>query len=55
VIFALVALWLLAKMGQEGSTARGGDMTEMFGAIRGTIRSKVGWKNRRIRRERLPA
>ena len=55
VIFALVALWLLAKMGQEGTTARGGDMAEMLGAIRGTIRSKIGWKNRRIRRERLPA
>ena len=26
VIFALVALWMLTKMGQEGSTARGGDM-----------------------------
>ncbi|MDP9204771.1 MAG: LptF/LptG family permease [Gemmatimonadota bacterium] len=55
VIFALIALWMLAKMGQEGSTARGGDMREMFGAIRGTIRSKIGWKDRRIRRERLAA
>jgi lipopolysaccharide export system permease protein len=55
VIFALIALWLLAKMGQEGSTARGGDMKELLGAIRGTIRSKIGWKNRRVRRERLAA
>ena len=55
VIFALIALWLLAKMGQEGSTARGGDMKEMFDAIRGTIRSKIGWKDRRTRRERLAA
>ena len=55
VIFALIALWLLAKMGQEGSTARGGDMKEMLGAIRGTIRSKIGWKDRRSRRERLAA
>jgi lipopolysaccharide export system permease protein len=55
VIFGLVALWMLSKMGQEGSTARGGDMRDMFGAIRGTIRSKIGWKNRRIRRERLAA
>jgi lipopolysaccharide export system permease protein len=55
IIFALVALWMLGKMGQEGSTARGGDMREMFGAIRGTIRSKLGWKNRRVRRERLAA
>ena len=55
VIFALIALWMLARMGQEGSTSRGGDMREMIGAIRGTIRSKIGWKNRRVRRERLAA
>ena len=55
VIFALIALWLLAKMGQEGSTARGGDMKEMLGAIRGTIRSKIGWKDRRTRRQRVAA
>ena len=55
VIFALAALWMIGKMGQEGSTARGGDMREMFGAIRGAIRSKLGWKNRRVRRERLAA
>jgi lipopolysaccharide export system permease protein len=55
VIFALLALWMLAKMGQEGSTARGGDMKEMWGAMRGWIRSKIGWKDRRVRRERLAA
>lgn len=55
VIFSLVALWLLSKMGQEGSTARGGDMREMLGAIKGTIRSKIGWKDRRVRRERIAA
>ena len=55
VIFALIALWMLAKMGQEGSTARGGDMKEMWGALRGWTRSKIGWKDRRIRRERLAA
>jgi lipopolysaccharide export system permease protein len=55
VIFALLALWMLSKMGQEGSTARGGDMKEMFGAIRGYLRSKTGWKDRRVRRERLAA
>jgi len=53
VIFGLIALWLLAKMGQEGSTARGGDMKEMIGAIKGYIRSRIGWKNRRVQRERL--
>ena len=55
VIFALIALWMLAKMGQEGTTARGGDMKELLGAIKGSIRSKIGWRNRRISRERLPA
>jgi lipopolysaccharide export system permease protein len=55
IIFALIALWMLAKMGQEGSTARGGDMKEMIGAIKGWLRSKVGWKNRRIQRERVAA
>ena len=55
VIFALIALWLLAKMGQEGTTARGGDMKEMLGAIKGSIRSKIGWRDRRRSRERLAA
>jgi lipopolysaccharide export system permease protein len=55
VIFALIALWMLSKMGHEGSTARGGDMKDMLGAIKGSIRSRIGWKNRRVRRERLAA
>jgi lipopolysaccharide export system permease protein len=55
VIFALVALWMLVKMGQEGTTARGGDMREMMGAIKGSIRSKFGWKKRRAQRERVAA
>jgi lipopolysaccharide export system permease protein len=55
VIFSLLALWLLAKMGKETSTARGGDMKEMLGAIRGTIRSKLGWRDRRRSRERIAA
>jgi lipopolysaccharide export system permease protein len=55
VIFALIALWLLAKMGQEGTTARGGDMREMLGAIRGSIQSKMRWRDRRRSRERLAA
>jgi lipopolysaccharide export system permease protein len=55
VIFSLAALWLLAKMGKETSTARGGDMKEMIGAIKGTIRSKFGWRDRRVNRERLAA
>jgi lipopolysaccharide export system permease protein len=55
VIFGLIALWMLSRMGKEGSTARGGDMREMLGAIRGTVRSKIGWKDRRVRRERVAA
>jgi lipopolysaccharide export system permease protein len=55
VIFALLALWLLAKMGKEGTTARGGDAKEMIGAVKGWIRSRMRWKDRRIRRERLAA
>jgi lipopolysaccharide export system permease protein len=42
VIFGIIALWMLAKMGQEGSTARGGDMREMFDSLRDSIKSKFG-------------
>ncbi|HEX7595111.1 MAG TPA: LptF/LptG family permease, partial [Gemmatimonadaceae bacterium] len=55
VIFSLVALWMLMKMGQEGTTARGGDMSEMIGAIKGSIRAKLAWKKRREARARLAA
>ncbi|HEY3114251.1 MAG TPA: LptF/LptG family permease [Gemmatimonadaceae bacterium] len=55
VIFGLIALWMLAKMGQEGTTARGGDAKEMIGAVKGWLRSKTHWKDRRVRRERLAA
>ena len=55
VIFSLVALWLLMKMGQEGTTARGGDMREMIGGIKGSIRAKFAWKKRREARARLAA
>lgn len=55
VIFALIALWMLAKMGQEGTTARGGDIKEMIGTIKGSIISKFGWRNRRVSRERIAA
>jgi hypothetical protein len=44
VIFAAIALLMLRKMGKEGSTARGGDMREMFDSLRGWIRSKIGRK-----------
>jgi len=55
VIFALIALLLLAKMGKEGSTARGGDMKEMFDSIRGWARSKVGRKKPVVQPERAAA
>jgi lipopolysaccharide export system permease protein len=55
VIFGLIALWMLSKMGREGSTARGGDMQEMVGTIRGYMRSKIGWKDRRVHRESIAA
>jgi lipopolysaccharide export system permease protein len=55
VIFALIALLLLAKMGKEGSTARGGDMKEMFDSIRGWVRSKVGRKKPMVQPERAAA
>jgi len=55
IIFALIALWMLARMGQEGTTARGGDLKEMLGTIKGSIRSRLRWKDRRVRRERLAA
>ena len=55
VIFAMVALLLLAKMGKEGSTARGGDMREVFDSIRGWVRSKVGRKKPITQPERAAA
>ncbi|MFL5573215.1 MAG: LptF/LptG family permease [Gemmatimonadaceae bacterium] len=53
VIFASIALSLMARIGQEGTTARGGDMKDMIGAVKGAIRSRIGWKNRRV--QRVPA
>jgi lipopolysaccharide export system permease protein len=55
VIFAMIALLLLSKMGKEGSTARGGDMREMVDSIRGWVRSKVGRKKPMIQPERAAA
>jgi lipopolysaccharide export system permease protein len=55
VIFAAIALVLLAKMGREGSTARGGDMREMLDSLRGWARSKIGRKKRVGAPERVAA
>lgn len=50
VLFALVAVWLLSKIGREARTARGGDMGEMIDSIRGWAREKLGRDRRRHRR-----
>ena len=55
VIFGMIALLLLAKMGREGSTARGGDMREMLDSIRGYFRSKRGRERSRSGKERVAA
>jgi lipopolysaccharide export system permease protein len=55
VLFAAIALLMLRKMGKEGSTARGGDMREMFDSIRGWARSKVGRKKPAAQPERAAA
>lgn len=55
VIFGMIALFLLAKMGREGSTARGGDMREMLDFIRGYFRSKLGRERSRSGKERVAA
>jgi lipopolysaccharide export system permease protein len=53
VVFAAIALVLLAKMGKETSTARGGDMKEMFEALRGWVGSKLGRKKPVMQPERV--
>ena len=55
VIFAAIALVMLRKMGKEGSTARGGDMREMFDSLRGWVRSKLGKKKAVVQPERAAA
>jgi len=49
VILTGVGLVLLARMGREGATSRGGDMTELTDAIRGFFRKLVR------RPERMPS
>lgn len=41
VLFAAVALWLLARMGTEGSTSRGGDTRELIDSIKDRIRKRL--------------
>lgn len=42
VLFAAVALWLLARMGAEGSTARGDDARELLSAMTSRLKKLVG-------------
>lgn len=56
VLFALVALWLLSKIGREARTARGGDMGELIDSVRGWAREKLGIdRRRRARAARVAA
>src|SRR5205807_3632150 len=43
VLFAAFALWLLARMGAEGTTSRGGDTREMLDELKGWFRSRLGF------------
>jgi lipopolysaccharide export system permease protein len=47
ILFTIVGLLLLARMGKEGSTSRGGDMSELLDTIR-------TWIARQARRVGLP-
>jgi len=42
VLFAAAALWLLARMGTEGSTSRGGDTREMLEALTSRVKKVLG-------------
>jgi lipopolysaccharide export system permease protein len=41
VLFAAVALWLLARMGTEGSTARGGDARELMDSMKEWLKKRM--------------
>jgi lipopolysaccharide export system permease protein len=41
VLFAAVALWLLARMGTEGSTARGGDARELMDSLKDWVKKRL--------------
>ena len=54
VLFAAIALWLLARMGAEGSTARGGDARELLDTIKGWVKIRIPRRGeRRARRDSL--
>ena len=37
LVLTIIGVILLARMGKEGNTARGGDMSELFDAIRARV------------------
>jgi lipopolysaccharide export system permease protein len=54
VLFAAIALWLLARMGAEGSTARGGDARELLDTVKGWVKLRIPSPGeRRARRSSL--
>jgi hypothetical protein len=54
VLFAAIALWLLARMGAEGSTARGGDARELLDSLTGWVKVRIQMRTeRRARRDSL--
>jgi lipopolysaccharide export system permease protein len=53
VILTIVGIVLLARMGREGATSRGGDLTEFFEAFRtnvGKLGRRLGWPAERRQR-----
>mgnify|MGYP002374967511 CR=1 FL=1 len=42
ILFFLVALVLLSRMGRETATSRGGDLSELFEAMKGLFRRRRG-------------
>ena len=44
VLFAGVAIWLLARMGAEGSTARGGDARELMDSIKEWAKKRLPFR-----------
>jgi lipopolysaccharide export system permease protein len=51
VLFAAIALWLLARMGAEGSTAHGGDARELIDAITGWVKNRIPMRGERRARQ----
>jgi lipopolysaccharide export system permease protein len=50
VVFAIIALILLARMGTEGTTTRGGDTRELIDTVKGWFRGRFGADRRQAAR-----